>query len=82
VIGDLYSLIAKLCGREDLKAEWNINSRTQEINRLAGDSAKARKEFDWAPTVSLEDGLKRTIDWWKNHPELWQEEQEVVGQTL
>ena len=27
------------------------------------DSGKAKKEFDWEPKVSLEDGIEETIDW-------------------
>jgi dTDP-glucose 4,6-dehydratase len=72
VIGDLYHTIARLMGK-NIEAEWNISGRTQEIDRLAGDSTKARREFGWKPTVSLEDGLKQTIQWWENHPELWKE---------
>jgi dTDP-glucose 4,6-dehydratase len=31
------------------------------------DSGKAKKEFDWEPKVSLEDGIEETIDWVQNN---------------
>ena len=31
------------------------------------DSVKAKKEFDWEPKVSLEDGIEETIDWVQNN---------------
>jgi len=31
------------------------------------DSGKAKKEFDWEPKVSLEDGIGETIDWVQNN---------------
>lgn len=34
------------------------------------DCTLASKELDWSPQVSVEDGLLRTIEWFKSHPEL------------
>ena len=31
------------------------------------DSSKAKKEFDWEPKVSLEEGIEETIDWVQNN---------------
>jgi len=31
------------------------------------DSGKAKKEFDWEPRVSLEDGIEETIEWVQNN---------------
>jgi nucleoside-diphosphate-sugar epimerase len=69
-IEDLYYLIARLIGTS-IEPLWNVEGRTHEIARLYGDSSKARKAFGWEPKVSLEEGLTQTIEWWKNHPELW-----------
>lgn len=75
VISDLCGLIAKLmdAGVEPI---WNAAARPNEISRQVGDSSKARKELGWAPEVSLEEGLKLTIAWWKDHPELWRSSDE------
>jgi CDP-glucose 4,6-dehydratase len=41
-----------------------------EIDRQYVDSAKLRGLTDWAPAVSLRDGLIRTLDWYRDHPEV------------
>jgi nucleoside-diphosphate-sugar epimerase len=32
---------------------------------MHADASRARAELHWEPTVSLEEGLGRTIDWYK-----------------
>ncbi len=41
-----------------------------EIDRQYVDSAKLRGLTGWAPAVSLRDGLIRTLDWYRDHPEV------------
>jgi UDP-glucose 4-epimerase len=41
-----------------------LPERPTEVPRLVGDPTKAAKLLGWAPTVELEDGLRRTIDWY------------------
>ncbi len=41
-----------------------------EIDRQYVDSAKLREMTGWAPAVSLRDGLIRTLDWYRDHPEV------------
>ena len=38
-----------------------------EISRQWVDSSKLRSRSGWAPQVSLEDGLQRTIDWYRRY---------------
>lgn len=38
-----------------------------EIARQELDSSKARRLLDWSPAVPLEEGLPRTIDWYRRH---------------
>lgn len=33
---------------------------------LRFDTARARNDLDWQPTVGLEEGLRRTFDWYRN----------------
>jgi len=39
-----------------------------EIDRQYVDSNKLRKLTRWSPRVSLADGLKRTLEWYREHP--------------
>ncbi len=40
-----------------------------EIDRQFVDSTKLRELTGWAPAVGLEVGLRRTLDWYREHPE-------------
>jgi CDP-glucose 4,6-dehydratase len=41
-----------------------------EIDRQFVDSTKLRRISGWAPAVGLRDGLIRTLDWYRDHPEV------------
>lgn len=66
-IEDLASLIIRLTGRrvQIMIVPERIRPKESEVNRLLADTAKARKILNWKPKVSLETGLKSTIDWFK-----------------
>jgi CDP-glucose 4,6-dehydratase len=40
-----------------------------EIDRQWVDPTKLRERCGWSPTVDLEEGLRRTIEWYREHPE-------------
>ena len=44
-----------------------IRPTKSEVNRLCADVSKAKKMIDWKPEVSLEDGLKETVQWYQNY---------------
>jgi CDP-glucose 4,6-dehydratase len=48
----------------DLKPDVR-NEATQEIRHQYLSAAKARQSLGWRPLFTLEDGLKKTIDWYK-----------------
>lgn len=37
------------------------------VKRVALDNAKARHELGWAPAVALDDGIARTVAWYRSH---------------
>ena len=45
--------------------------RKGQDSRYALDDMATRTALDWAPQVSLEDGLRATIDWYRAHAHLW-----------
>ncbi|MDI3473271.1 MAG: hypothetical protein PWQ48_1552 [Thermotogaceae bacterium] len=68
-IGDLANLIANLIG-EKIEIEVDqqrIRPEKSEVERLLCDSTKARELTGWKPRYSLEEGLKATISWLKEH---------------
>jgi len=42
-----------------------LNQATHEIRHQYLSAAKARKEMDWSPLFTLDQGLERTIDWYR-----------------
>jgi GDP-mannose 4,6-dehydratase len=65
-IKQLVELIAELV---DFKSEivWDtIPKRPLDIKELVGDYSKAKKVLGWEPNFTLEEGLRRTIDFWRN----------------
>jgi CDP-glucose 4,6-dehydratase len=50
-----------------------------EIDRQYVDSAKLREMTGWRPEVALRDGLTRTLDWYRDHPEVRPEAAGAAG---
>jgi dTDP-glucose 4,6-dehydratase len=64
-IGDLAGLIAQLMGKPINIVEESLRLRPSgsEVERLIADNTLARLAFSWEPRLTLEEGLKLTIDW-------------------
>lgn len=70
-VSDVIALICRLAGTSvapDIRGEGTPHG---EIDRQWVDASKLRGLTGWEPTVSLEEGLGRTIDWYGAHPEAW-----------
>ena len=68
-VGEVVDLIAKLSGtgvEPDIRGAGNPDG---EIDRQFIDATKIRELVGWRPRVSLEEGLRRTIEWYRAHPE-------------
>ena len=64
-VGELASLIFRLLDRE-LPVEFSpdrARPKDSEVERLLADVSKAERLMGWKSEVSLEKGLRRTIDW-------------------
>jgi GDP-L-fucose synthase len=62
-IGDLVHLIARLCGF-NRRIVFDTSQPGGDRRRVA--SAERARALGFAPRVSLQDGLQRTIDWYKH----------------
>ena len=64
-ITDLVKKIIKVSGK-DLEIEYDQSKPTIKT-KLCLDSSKAKKILGWSPKISLDEGIKKTIDWYKNN---------------
>jgi dTDP-glucose 4,6-dehydratase len=69
-VGDLARLVASLAGRADIDIETDeirFRPEQSEVNRLCADSRRALDVLGWTPRLSLEDGLRATLEWFGAH---------------
>jgi NAD dependent epimerase/dehydratase len=68
-IGDLVKQIGAICGRiiavevEDSR----VRPAGSEVDRLLADNSRAKRVLGWESSVALDEGLKRTCDWIREH---------------
>jgi CDP-glucose 4,6-dehydratase len=70
-VADVVAVICRLVGtgvQPDIRGE---GSPPNEIDRQWVDASKLRELTGWEPAMSLEEGLRRTIEWYRAHPEAW-----------
>ena len=63
LIKDLAELIAKFCGFKG-RISWD-GSKPDGQPRRKLDTSRAKQEFDFKSKIDFEEGLKRTIEWYK-----------------
>lgn len=68
-VADVLETIAAVSGA-GLEPEFHgVGNPAGEIDRQYVDSTKLRELTGWAPAVELLDGLTRTLEWYRDHPE-------------
>jgi len=67
-VAEVVEAIAALAGG-GLEPEFGPGNPAGEIDRQFVDSARLRQLSGWAPAVELGDGLARTLEWYRQHPE-------------
>ena len=63
-------LLKELTGREIVPTAWR-DWRPGDQPVFVADVNKARREFGWAPQVSVRDGIARLVEWVRANPELF-----------
>ena len=58
--------ILNLTGKRESLVSY-VQDRPGHDRRYALDCKKIETELGWTPAIPLEDGLRQTIDWYKNH---------------
>ncbi|MCK5061490.1 dTDP-glucose 4,6-dehydratase [Candidatus Parcubacteria bacterium] len=68
---ELTKIILDLMDKDEKMIDY-IKDRPGHDLRYATDFSRTRKELGWQPRVKFKDGLKETIDWYKNNQDWWQ----------
>jgi dTDP-glucose 4,6-dehydratase len=79
-VADVSRLIGTLLGKDlvlDVD-EARVRPRGSEVERLVADASLAKRVLGWQPTISLEEGLQRTITWIREHHDDYRPGQYVV----
>ncbi len=75
-IGDLAEKIAGIIGQPIQVVSEDTRKRPplSEVERLFADTHKAQSLINWCPQVSLDEGLRRTVEWIADHLDLYRPE--------
>lgn len=79
-IKDLVLLVQQIIGRKlPIRiANERLRPTKSEVDRLCSNSSKAFSIIGWEPQVHLREGLSKTIDWIRTHPDGYRPDQYVV----
>jgi dTDP-glucose 4,6-dehydratase len=61
-----------------------VEDRPGHDLRYAIDPSRIREELGWRPSVTLEEGLRRTVEWYLRNEDWWRPllDRQGVGQRL
>lgn len=68
---ELAKMIIKIMGKSDNYIHF-VKDRPGHDYRYALDSSKIEREHGWIPSVKIEDGILRTIQWYKDNERWWE----------
>ncbi len=68
---EISDAILKLLGKENILKTF-VEDRPGHDMRYAMDHSKITKELGWRPSVTFEEGIKKTIEWYQENKSWWQ----------
>ncbi len=80
-VEELAQIIARLMGHSSVEIEVEkVRLRPLDVERLHCSYFKAMTMFGWRPQVSLEEGLRRTVDWYRQNGSKWVWEKKIASE--
>jgi len=67
---EVVRMILKIMGKGEEQIEF-VKDRLGHDRRYAVDWTKINQELNWSPSVTFEEGLRKTIGWYQTHQEWW-----------
>lgn len=64
----IHDVARKVCGGTKLIefSENRTRPEESEVGALVADASAFTRKTGWKPTISLDDGIQKTIDWWRS----------------
>jgi len=69
---EITQILLKFLGKNDDLITF-VNDRLAHDRRYAIDASKIEKELGWKPSVTFEEGIAKTFEWYKNHQQWWED---------
>jgi len=67
---DIADLVLRVLGKpDDLRV--HVDERPGQVDRHIGSTDKAKRLLDWSARTSFEDGLERTVAWYRDNEAWW-----------
>ncbi len=67
---DLIKMILKIMNKDESYIEY-VKDRLGHDRRYSVDFSKSKEALGWEPSVSIEEGLQKTINWYKDNEAWW-----------
>lgn len=79
-IGDLIEKIKSITGKKTKvkTEEERVRPEKSEVLRLCADNSRAKELLGWEPKVSLDEGLKSTVEWISENIDLYKTEMYTI----
>jgi CDP-glucose 4,6-dehydratase len=68
-VREIVALVCSVAGSDVEPDIRGAGTPAGEIDRQYVDSTKLRELTGWAPQIDLQEGLRRTVEWYRAHPE-------------
>jgi dTDP-glucose 4,6-dehydratase len=68
----LIRTLLEILGAGEDKIEY-VTDRPGHDRRYAIDFSKIKRELGWEPSVTFEEGLRQTVEWFRTHEEWWKD---------
>ena len=65
-VGRIADLIAEAAGNRELVRRGELSTQPGDPPVIVADVRRLREEVGWEPGISLERGIRQTVEWWKD----------------
>ena len=62
---EIFDIVSRIAG-SNKEPLWNFDQKDL-VKHMALDATLAQDAFSWKPSVSLEEGIAKTVSWYREH---------------